>query len=143
MFFQCDVFFLYPCKHSDQLFRGIPDDALNINQGSVGVVDDVADSRIGLSYSEKEGTPRQTAPPCVSICPKSFGNDSISTGSNEFYAIAFRKKIYTSIEQLQAHPDAWMNSYNTQKTHPSPHANFYRRNCRGQILMFFYLVIKT
>jgi len=68
MFFQCDVFFLYPCKHSDQLFRGIPDDALNINQGSVGVVDDVADSRIGLSYSEKEGTPRQTAPhACPSV----------------------------------------------------------------------------
>ena len=39
------------------------------------------------------------------------------TVQNEFYAIAFRKKIYTSIEQLQADLDAWMNSYNTQRTH--------------------------
>lgn len=39
------------------------------------------------------------------------------TVQNEFYAIAFRKKIYTSIEQLQADLDTWMNSYNTQRTH--------------------------
>ena len=32
------------------------------------------------------------------------------TVQNEFYAIAFRKKIYTSIEQLQADLDTWMNS---------------------------------
>ena len=40
-----------------------------------------------------------------------------SIEQNEFYAIAFRKKIYTSIEQLQADLDTWMNSYNTQRTH--------------------------
>ena len=39
------------------------------------------------------------------------------TVQNEFYAIAFRKKIYTSIEQLQTDLDSWMNSYNTQRTH--------------------------
>ena len=39
------------------------------------------------------------------------------TVQNEFYAIAFRKKIYTSIGQLQADLDAWMNSYNTERTH--------------------------
>uniref|UniRef100_UPI0025A9C29C integrase core domain-containing protein n=1 Tax=Paramuribaculum intestinale TaxID=2094151 RepID=UPI0025A9C29C len=39
------------------------------------------------------------------------------TVQNEFYAIAFRKKIYTSIEQLQADLDAWMNHYNTERTH--------------------------
>ena len=33
------------------------------------------------------------------------------TVQNEFYAIAFRKKIYTSIEQLQADLDTWMNSH--------------------------------
>lgn len=36
---------------------------------------------------------------------------------NEFNAIAFRKKIYTSIEQLQADLDVWMSFYNTQRTH--------------------------
>ncbi len=39
------------------------------------------------------------------------------TVQNEFYAIAFRKKIYTTIEQLQTDLDAWMNSYNTERTH--------------------------
>ena len=39
------------------------------------------------------------------------------TVQNEFYAIAFRKKIYTNIEQLQTDLDAWMNSYNTERTH--------------------------
>ena len=38
------------------------------------------------------------------------------TVQNEFYAIAFRKKIYTSIEQLQTDFDSWINSYNTQRT---------------------------
>lgn len=39
------------------------------------------------------------------------------TVQNEFYAIAFRKKIYTSIDQLQADLDAWMNHYNAEGTH--------------------------
>ena len=39
------------------------------------------------------------------------------TVQNEFYAIAFRKKIYTTIEQLQTDLDTWMNSYNTERTH--------------------------
>lgn len=39
------------------------------------------------------------------------------TVQNEFYAIAFRKKIYTTIEQLQAYLDVWMNSCNTQRTY--------------------------
>lgn len=39
------------------------------------------------------------------------------TIQNEFYAIAFRKKIYTSIEQLQTDLDEWMNKYNNERTH--------------------------
>ena len=39
------------------------------------------------------------------------------TIKDEFYAIAFRKKIYTSIEQLQEDLDHWVNHYNTQRTH--------------------------
>lgn len=39
------------------------------------------------------------------------------TIQNEFYAIAFRKKIYSSIEQLQQDLDAWMLDYNTKRTH--------------------------
>lgn len=39
------------------------------------------------------------------------------TVQNEFYAIAFRKKIYTTIEQLQTGLDMWMNYYNSERTH--------------------------
>jgi transposase InsO family protein len=35
----------------------------------------------------------------------------------EFYAIAFRKKIYASLEQLQVDLDAWIEDYNTNRTH--------------------------
>ncbi len=40
-----------------------------------------------------------------------------TTVQNEFYAIAFKKRIYAIIEQLQTDLDAWMNSYNTERTH--------------------------
>lgn len=56
MFSQCDVFLLYPGKHPDQLFRGFLDDAVDIDQALVGIIDDAADFRIGLSYSEEQGT---------------------------------------------------------------------------------------
>lgn len=39
------------------------------------------------------------------------------TMQDEFYAIAFRKKLYESIEALQADLDAWLIEYNTQRTH--------------------------
>ncbi len=39
------------------------------------------------------------------------------TMQDEFYAIAFRKKIYASIEQLQADLDAWLETYHEQRPH--------------------------
>ncbi len=36
---------------------------------------------------------------------------------NEFYRIAFRKKIYASIEELQADVDEWIREYNVERTH--------------------------
>lgn len=36
---------------------------------------------------------------------------------NEFNRIAFRKKIYRSIEELQADLDEWVTSYNEQRPH--------------------------
>ena len=35
----------------------------------------------------------------------------------EFYRVAFRKKIYESIEALQADLDAWLETYNQVRTH--------------------------
>lgn len=39
------------------------------------------------------------------------------TIQNEFYAIAFRKKLYDSLEALQADLDQWIKEYNEQRTH--------------------------
>ena len=35
----------------------------------------------------------------------------------EFYQVAFRKKLYRSIEELQGDLDAWIEQYNTERTH--------------------------
>lgn len=39
------------------------------------------------------------------------------TIQNEFYAVAFRKKIYRSIEELQVDTDLWLKDYNEERTH--------------------------
>ena len=39
------------------------------------------------------------------------------TIQDEFYAIAFRKKIYTSLEELQKDLDEWIRWYNQERTH--------------------------
>jgi transposase InsO family protein len=40
---------------------------------------------------------------------------------NEFYRIAFRKKIYNTLEQLQDDLDEWINYYNQDRTHSGKH----------------------
>lgn len=39
------------------------------------------------------------------------------TMQEEFYAVAFRKKLYSSIDELQADLDNWMQWYNNERTH--------------------------
>lgn len=39
------------------------------------------------------------------------------TMQDEFYATAFRKKIYNTLEELQTDLDLWLEEYNTQRTH--------------------------
>ena len=43
------------------------------------------------------------------------------TIQNEFYASAFRRKLYNSIDELQADVDAWMQSYNAERSHSGKH----------------------
>lgn len=43
------------------------------------------------------------------------------TIQNEFYATAFRRKLYISLEQLQADVDVWVDSYNRERTHSGKH----------------------
>ncbi len=41
----------------------------------------------------------------------------------EFYQIAFRKKIYTSLDALQADLDTWLHHYNYERTHQGKMCN--------------------
>ena len=50
------------------------------------------------------------------------------TIQDEFYAIAFRKKIYLGIEELQEDLDRWMDRYNRQRTHQG-------KRCQGRTPM--------
>ena len=34
---------------------------------------------------------------------------------NEFYRVAFRRKVYRSIDELQADLDLWIRKYNEQR----------------------------
>jgi transposase InsO family protein len=43
------------------------------------------------------------------------------TMKNEFYDIAFRKKIYNSVEELQADLDEWLVQYNELRPHSGKH----------------------
>ena len=39
------------------------------------------------------------------------------TIQNEFYASAFRRKLYHTLDELQADVDGWMEGYNAERTH--------------------------
>ncbi|MGH1438424.1 MAG: IS481 family transposase [Lewinella sp.] len=43
------------------------------------------------------------------------------TIQDEFYAIVFRKKVFTSIEELQLELDQWIEWYNKERTHSGKH----------------------
>ena len=54
---------------------------------------------------------------------------------NEFYDIAFRKKIYTSLDALQLDVDHWIAKYNEQRPHSGKH-------CYGKTPMQTFLEAK-
>src|SRR5499426_3699111 len=51
------------------------------------------------------------------------------TALNEFYRVAFRKKVYRSIDELQADLDLWIREYNEQRPHQGGWC-FAKRRCR-------------
>lgn len=55
---------------------------------------------------------RARNPKSKGICERFF-----KTVQNEFHAVAFRKKLYDSLEELQRDLDAWMADYNTARPH--------------------------
>ena len=55
---------------------------------------------------------------------------------NEPYRIAFRKKIYATISELQKDLDVWMTEYNEARPHQ-------RRYCFGKMPMQTFLAART
>lgn len=51
---------------------------------------------------------------------------------HEFYQVAFRKKIYRSLEELQLDLDVWLGQYNEERTHQGKH-------CEGKTPMQTFL----
>ena len=39
------------------------------------------------------------------------------TIQDEFYAVAFRRKIYDNLDKIQEDADKWIEEYNTERTH--------------------------
>ena len=54
---------------------------------------------------------------------------------NEFYQVAFRKKIYNTLEELQTDVDLWIKSYNEERPHSG-------RHCDGKTPMETFLQTK-
>lgn len=54
---------------------------------------------------------------------------------NEFYQIAFRKKLYQNLEELQADADEWIKHYNTERSHSG-------RYCYGKTPMETFIESK-
>lgn len=53
------------------------------------------------------------------------------TVQEEFYNVAFRTKIYKTIEELQRDLDEWVHKYNTERTHQGKH-------CFGRTLLGYF-----
>lgn len=54
------------------------------------------------------------------------------TIKDEFYSIAFRKKIYLTVEELQQDLDVWMDRYNNRRTHQG-------KRCQGRTPMATFM----
>lgn len=71
------------------------------------------DYELYLGLNDIEHTKTKAASPQTNgICERFH-----RTILNEFYRIAFRKKIYNSLDELQKDLDDWLNYYNHQRTH--------------------------
>ena len=82
-----------------------------------------------ISWSRKSTTSRTKTkcPQTNGICERFH-----KTVMNEFYRIAFRKKVYHSIDELQTDLDGWIREYNEARPHQ-------RRWCFGKTPMQTFL----
>ncbi len=85
---------------------------------------DVHDYQLFLAVNDIDHTKTKVKSPQTNgICERFH-----KTILQEFYQVAFRKKIYQSIEELQKDLDEWINYYNNDRTHQG-------KNCNGKTPM--------
>ena len=66
-----------------------------------------------LAVEDIDHTPTKAKSPQTNgICERFH-----KTVLNEFYRVAFRKKIYKTLDELQADLDAWLKLYNEERAH--------------------------
>jgi transposase InsO family protein len=66
-----------------------------------------------LAIKDIEHTPTKARHPQTNgICERFHRNIQ-----DEFHAVAFRRKVYRSIEELQTDLDQWIETYNSDRTH--------------------------
>lgn len=62
------------------------------------------------------------------------------TIQDEFYSVAFRKKVYNSLEELQTALDEWMGFYNRQRPHSGRYCYGKTRECNLNSVWFSIIV---
>lgn len=87
----------------------------------------------GFAVSEDVDHPKTKAksPQASSICER-FHRTMLAKLYEEFSQVAFRKKVYESLEALPADADNWIRSYNEER----PHRGHY---CSGKTPMQTFL----
>jgi len=89
---------------------------------------DTHDYQLFLAINDIEHTKTKVKNPQTNgICERFH-----KTILDEFYSIAFRKKIYASVEDLQRDLDEWLVKYNTTRTHQG-------KRCQGRTPMETFL----
>jgi transposase InsO family protein len=77
------------------------------------------DYQLYLAVNEIEHTKTKARSPQTNgICERFH-----KTILQEFYQVAFRKNLYTSLDQLQADLDQWLEYYNNERTHQGKMCN--------------------
>jgi transposase InsO family protein len=89
---------------------------------------DTHDYQLFLAINDIEHTKTKVKNPQTNgICERFH-----KTIKDEFYSIAFRKKIYADVEDLQRDLDEWLVKYNTTRTHQG-------KRCQGRTPMETFL----
>ena len=71
------------------------------------------DYELYLAVNDIDHTKTKAASPQTNAICERFHKTILQ----EFYQITFRKKLYSSLEELQVDLDDWLKFYNTERTH--------------------------